>query len=51
MSESTIVFFPDGAVGPTNNCVGIGDVLAGGAAERAGLRDRVAAPRLGRKEE
>ncbi|HEX4753188.1 MAG TPA: nucleotide disphospho-sugar-binding domain-containing protein [Solirubrobacterales bacterium] len=29
MSEraSTIVFFPEGAFGPTNNCVGIGDVL------------------------
>jgi MGT family glycosyltransferase len=25
--ESTIVFFPEGAFGPTNNCVGIGDVL------------------------
>jgi MGT family glycosyltransferase len=24
---ATIVFFPEGAVGPTNNCVGIGDVL------------------------
>ncbi|HET8757120.1 MAG TPA: nucleotide disphospho-sugar-binding domain-containing protein [Solirubrobacteraceae bacterium] len=24
---STIVFFPEGAYGPTNNCVGIGDVL------------------------
>jgi MGT family glycosyltransferase len=24
----TIVFFPEGAYGPTNNCVGIGDVLA-----------------------
>ena len=23
----TIVFFPEGAYGPTNNCVGIGDVL------------------------
>jgi UDP:flavonoid glycosyltransferase YjiC (YdhE family) len=22
----TIAFFPDGAYGPTNNCVGIGDV-------------------------
>jgi UDP:flavonoid glycosyltransferase YjiC (YdhE family) len=22
-----IVFFPEGAFGPTNNCVGIGDVL------------------------
>jgi MGT family glycosyltransferase len=30
MSETlprTIVFFPEGAFGPTNNCVGIGDVL------------------------
>jgi MGT family glycosyltransferase len=29
MSEQakTIVFFPEGAYGPTNNCVGIGDVL------------------------
>jgi MGT family glycosyltransferase len=25
--ELTIVFFPEGAFGPTNNCVGIGDVL------------------------
>src|ERR671927_904674 len=25
--RSTIVFFPEGAYGPTNNCVGIGDVL------------------------
>src|SRR5438552_721805 len=24
---STIVFFPEGAFGPTNNCVGIGQVL------------------------
>ncbi|MBA3865213.1 MAG: glycosyl transferase [Solirubrobacterales bacterium] len=24
---STILFFPEGAFGPTNNCVGIGDVL------------------------
>ena len=24
---STIVFFPEGAFGPTNNCVGIGAVL------------------------
>ena len=23
----TIVFFPEGAFGPTNNCVGIGDAL------------------------
>lgn len=29
MSESarTIVFFPEGAFGPTNNCIGIDDVL------------------------
>jgi MGT family glycosyltransferase len=28
MSDArTIVFFPEGAFGPTNNCVGIGDVL------------------------
>jgi MGT family glycosyltransferase len=26
-SASTIVFFPEGAYGPTNNCVGIGQVL------------------------
>jgi len=26
-SGTTIVFFPEGAFGPTNNCVGIGDVL------------------------
>src|SRR5690348_12461017 len=25
--QSTVVFFPEGAFGPTNNCVGIGDVL------------------------
>jgi MGT family glycosyltransferase len=25
--ERTFVFFPEGAFGPTNNCVGIGDVL------------------------
>jgi MGT family glycosyltransferase len=25
--QATIVFFPEGAFGPTNNCVGIGDVL------------------------
>ena len=23
----TIVFFPEGAFGPTNNCIGIGQVL------------------------
>jgi MGT family glycosyltransferase len=27
---STVVFFPEGAFGPTNNCVGIGDVLRRG---------------------
>jgi MGT family glycosyltransferase len=27
VSAKTIVFFPEGAFGPTNNCVGIGDVL------------------------
>jgi MGT family glycosyltransferase len=27
---STIAFFPEGAYGPTNNCVGIGDVLRRG---------------------
>ena len=26
---ATIVFFPEGAFGPTNNCAGIGDVLRG----------------------
>ncbi|HET7510862.1 MAG TPA: nucleotide disphospho-sugar-binding domain-containing protein [Solirubrobacterales bacterium] len=26
-AQATIVFFPEGAFGPTNNCVGIGDVL------------------------
>src|SRR6201991_911895 len=26
-SAKTIAFFPEGAYGPTNNCVGIGDVL------------------------
>jgi len=26
-NRRTIVFFPEGAHGPTNNCVGIGDVL------------------------
>jgi MGT family glycosyltransferase len=26
-AAKTIVFFPEGAFGPTNNCVGIGDVL------------------------
>jgi MGT family glycosyltransferase len=27
--QSTVVFFPEGAFGPTNNCVGIGNVLRG----------------------
>ena len=27
MDRSTVVFFPEGAYGPTNNCVGIGQVL------------------------
>ena len=27
MADKTVVFFPEGAFGPTNNCVGIGDVL------------------------
>src|SRR5439155_12696128 len=27
VAGSTIVFFPEGAYGPTNNCVGIGQVL------------------------
>jgi UDP:flavonoid glycosyltransferase YjiC (YdhE family) len=27
MSRRTVVFFPEGAFGPTNNCVGIGKVL------------------------
>jgi MGT family glycosyltransferase len=27
LQEKTFVFFPEGAFGPTNNCVGIGDVL------------------------
>ena len=27
MSDSTIVFMPESAYGPTNNCIGIGDVL------------------------
>jgi MGT family glycosyltransferase len=26
---STVAFFPEGAFGPTNNCIGIGDVLRG----------------------
>src|SRR4029079_19109941 len=27
MTRQTVVFFPEGAFGPTNNCIGIGDVL------------------------
>ena len=27
MSAKTVVFFPEGAFGPTNNCVGIGEQL------------------------
>jgi MGT family glycosyltransferase len=27
VSSKTVVFFPEGAFGPTNNCVGIGEVL------------------------
>jgi MGT family glycosyltransferase len=27
LSAKTIVFFPEGAFGPTNNCIGIGEVL------------------------
>jgi MGT family glycosyltransferase len=27
VSDDTIIFFPEGAFGPTNNCVGIGEVL------------------------
>ncbi len=27
MPERTVIFFPEGAFGPTNNCVGIGEVL------------------------
>jgi len=27
--QTTVVFFPEGAFGPTNNCVGIADVLRG----------------------
>jgi MGT family glycosyltransferase len=51
----TIVFFPEGAFGPTNNCVGIGDVLRrrghrvvfiveesfGGALEEQGFEERL----------
>jgi MGT family glycosyltransferase len=52
---STIAFFPEGAYGPTNNCVGIGDVLRGrghrvvfiveesfaGTLERQGFEERL----------
>lgn len=27
VNSKTIIFFPEGAFGPTNNCVGVGDVL------------------------
>jgi UDP:flavonoid glycosyltransferase YjiC (YdhE family) len=27
VDRATVVFFPEGAYGPTNNCVGIGQVL------------------------
>jgi MGT family glycosyltransferase len=27
VAERTVIFFPEGAFGPTNNCVGIGEVL------------------------
>jgi MGT family glycosyltransferase len=30
MEPKTIVFFPEGAFGPTNNCIGIGEVLRRG---------------------
>src|SRR5947207_12571040 len=54
-SGRTIVFFPEGAYGPTNNCVGIGDVLRGrghrivfiveesfaGTLERQGFEERL----------
>jgi MGT family glycosyltransferase len=53
--SNTIVFFPEGAFGPTNNCVGIGDVLQrrghrvvfvveesfGGALEAKGFEERL----------
>src|SRR6476620_10453980 len=29
VDSATVVFFPEGAYGPTNNCVGIGQVLRG----------------------
>ncbi len=37
--SKTIAFFPEGAYGPTNNCVGIGQVLAGAGPPRR-VRDR-----------
>jgi MGT family glycosyltransferase len=61
--KQTIVFFPEGAFGPTNNCVGIGDVLRrrghrvvfiveesfAGALEEQGFEERLM--RLGPKAE
>src|SRR5205809_1288534 len=52
---ATVAFFPEGAYGPTNNCVGIGDVLRGrghrivfiveesfaGTLERQGFEERL----------
>jgi len=54
-ADRTIVFFPEGAHGPTNNCVGIGEVLRGrghrvvfiveesfkGTLERRGFEERL----------
>ena len=40
MNRPTVVFFPEGAFGPTNNCVGIGRVLR----ELRGRTGIVAAP-------
>ncbi len=62
-TSRTIVFFPEGAFGPTNNCVGIGNVLRarghrvvfiveesfGGALEARGFEERLV--RLGPKPE
>ena len=39
MSELTILFMPESAYGPTNNCIGIGDVLRQVRSEAAVLRD------------
>ena len=43
--QATIVFFPEGAYGPTNNCAGIGELL--GAVDRLladqALHERLAA--------